>query len=443
MHLKRKNCFLFIFLIIYYLLFFHLFYLQSFRSFFFNVNSERKNYKFFRQNERILKLSRTKYDLMYYLWESLNDQNFSVNDIRFLLDQFFPFHEMNQKIFFFDPNKHVERAQDDYVYGTEEIQKIIRFHQFPKNCNDREFIVLDNFQQSKSGIGSLIFYIASFIGLGIDSNKTVIYYPNSFSALSKGGNCTKSGLDCFLIPISSCMFSKEEIDSNRVRFQKHSITDYSRLWSYPMSILPILQKTATPKPLYFFYWRMQASFFLLHFNDNTLKWFNIYKKNFLVNPKSFYDVEIFVRHGDKFTEMKLIDVKKYVFPLKIISKLLNRKISVYVSSDSQIALDFLINLSDRKYEISYLKFQRSQNGFSFKSSNNGFYNTLLSFADLWESKNSNYHIGTLSSNWNKLIIQLRLQYFPPMNLPYFEVGDIKCITPVQCRLYDIPINFKW
>lgn len=172
-------------------------------------------------------------------------------------------------------------------------------------------------------------------------------------------------------------------------------------------------------------------------------WLNDFRKTALINPKTFYDAQISIRQGDKYKEMKLIEPKHYIYPLELLSKLLNRKISVFVSSDSQLAINYFINLTSDKYEFSYYNFQRNRRGFVFKRSYLGYQNTLVSLADLWESKNSNYMVGTLSSNWVNLITQLRLHYHPNMDLPFFEVGDTNCVTPSQCRFYKQEINIRW
>lgn len=183
-------------------------------------------------SEELHNFLKTKFDLMYKLWKNM--LNLSTIKIRSILNLFFPYNQMNQKVFFFDPDKNVQSSNENGLPGTKEIQRIIYKHQFPSQCNDREFIVLTQFENSQSGIGSLINFISSFISFGIDSNKTTIYYPNSYSFLVRGGKCQEAGFDCFFQSISNCSFTKKEIDSNPKKFQKQSITDFSKLKNYPV-----------------------------------------------------------------------------------------------------------------------------------------------------------------------------------------------------------------
>ena len=186
---------------------------------------------------------------------------------------------------------------------------------------------------------------------------------------------------------------------------------------------------------------LQTTYFLLKLNEETEKLVGEIRNKSLVNPKDHYDVMIHVRHGDKYTEMKLINTEDYVYPLVIISKLLKRKLNVFVSSDDQKAIDYLINLDSNKYEFSYYNFKHHPNGYN--NGKRGFDNSLQTFADLFESAKGNYMIGTFGSNVDRLILELRLQYGGDMNLTFFDVSETLCVTCVQCRSLDMKFNFYW
>ena len=179
----------------------------------------------------------------------------------------------------------------------------------------------------------------------------------------------------------------------------------------------------------------------MRLNEETEKLVNEIRNKALVNPKDHYDVMIHVRHGDKHKEMKLINTKDYVYPLEIISKLLQKKLSVFVSSDDQEAIDYLINLDKKKYEFSYFNFKHHSNGYSDKK--RGFDNSLQTFADLFESAKANYLIGTLISNVDRVILELRLLYGGDMNLPFFDVSETICITFSQCKALGMVFNLIW
>lgn len=378
----------------------------------------------------------SKKKLMFNFWKEILRHNLAVDEIKYVFNDLFPYYKMNQKIFFYDPSKKVEFSNEQ-IYGTKEIQNLILKNQFPKNCSDRNFILSP---QHYSGIGSMIHVFGSALAKGMNENRTVINHPHFFPKFSQSHICKrKPGLDCFLIPISNCSFSEKEILSNPKRFTPF---DIPRL-EIPKAILPIIQKTATPKSLYYFYWRIQAAYFMVHFNNITKRLIDDFRKKHLINPKSQYDVSLHIRHGDKHREMPLIKTDFYLYPLEILFKLFNRRLSVFISSDDQSAVNFFDSIDKKKFDISYFDFQRQKNGYNLKRLSNGFNNSIQSFSNLIESINSHYLIGTLQSNWNRLILELRLQYQPEMELPYFEVGGIRCVTPIQCKHFSSDLYFDW
>lgn len=384
---------------------------------------------------------KTQYSDMYKLWKDIYIHNLSRYEIILLFHKLFPYSIMKQKVFFFDPNVQVDSFPFSRMPYEKEIQKLIFLNQYPKKCNDKSFIVLHNFSKSPSGFGSISNIISGYFALGLDSNRTVIYYPNDYYKLSTSNKCKKPGLDCFFLPISSCNFSKKEIDSDPYKFQKYPINDWSRYYKYPRSIISIISKTATPQSLYYFYWRIQVKHFILRLNKDMEKWINNFRNEALINPKEFYDVSIFIRHGDKSREMKLIPTNEYMYPLEILSRLLNRKISVLVSSDSSLSINYFSNLNSSKFEFSYFKYERPLKGHYFTNVKDIFNNSIQSFSDLFESIKANYLIGTLQSQWCKLILEMKLFSNFNMNLPYFEIGQIKCITPIHCRYLKKKLKF--
>ena len=374
------------------------------------------------------------------IWRNIIKDNLSRKEIATIMNKLYPYEEMNQKVFFYDPNKAVEKFGGKGIYGIEEVQKKIYENQFVKNCSERNFLVMLDWD---GGIGALIHGIGTFLAKAMNLNRTLIYYPNYRYMnlhMSKEKCKDKLGFDCFIHPITSCKFTAKEIDSNKKRFLRLGFfKGFSR--TIPNSIIPIIEKSGTPKELYFYYWRLQATYFVLRLNEETEKLVNEIRNKALVNPKDHYDVMIHVRHGDKHKEMKLINTKDYVYPLEIISKLLQKKLSVFVSSDDQEAIDYLINLDKKKYEFSYFNFKHHSNGYSDKK--RGFDNSLQTFADLFESAKANYLIGTLISNVDRVILELRLLYGGDMNLPFFDVSETICITFSQCKALGMVFNLIW
>ena len=207
-------------------------------------------------------------------------------------------------------------------------------------------------------------------------------------------------MDCFFLPLTNCSVSTREIKSNPRKFKVYSLC--CKYGLSPQTLEPIFEKTGTTKDQFYFYWRMQTNFFLVRFNPAFNKLIEEFKNKTLINEKKTYDVSICIRHGDKSGEMELINTSDYTYPLELLSKLFNRKLSVFVTSDDQNAIDYFCKINSMKFDISYFRFNRSIDGFNINN-NNKFNTAIQSFAELMQSIKANYLVGTLRSNWNNLI----------------------------------------
>ncbi|KAH0787874.1 mitochondrial inner membrane protein required for protein import [Histomonas meleagridis] len=348
---------------------------------------------------------------------------------------------MHQKVFFFDPKRDKPLKHDEHgLYGTDEIQKIIYENQFPKDCSERDFLLIPGGWYT--GIGAYVHVIGSYIARGIELNRTVVYDTKDNHRFLNCPQCSGSnGFDCYFQPVSSCKFTKEEINYSDPKFMR--IIEHPQA-ALPESVRSVMQRIAIPPELHSFYWRVQSAYFITRFSDNLTKWVKEFRNKALVNPKDHYDVSMHIRKGDKYLEMKLIDTSKYLYPLEVLNKLIRKdKISVFISSDDQQPIDYFLKFRDR-FDISYYNFSRRKGGFDLWKINDFFDMSLSSFANLEEAVNADYVIGTLSSNWNRLILELNMQYYPnATKFPYLEVGDVQCLTPYQCEVCNKTLNFGW
>lgn len=276
----------------------------------------------------------------------------------------------------------------------------------------------------------MIHVLGSVLGNGLDCNRTVIFDPNYTPIYSKNDQWRgKGGLDCYLMPISNCTFTAEEIASNPQKFMRSN--DPS---PFPQFIITFIEKTGTPKSLYLFDWRIQSAFFITKLKNYTRMNVSLFREKYLVNPKEHYDVSVSIIQGDKYLEMPLAPPKYYTYPIELIHKLLGRKISVFVCSDAQFPITYFSTLNQSKFEFSYFNHRRPEKGYSQeKNVTHSFIFMIQSFADLFETTKGQNMIGTLGSNWNRLMLELRLQQDTTMNLPYFEVGSLPSISPNHCK----------
>ncbi|KAH0795525.1 mitochondrial inner membrane protein required for protein import [Histomonas meleagridis] len=353
---------------------------------------------------------------------------------------------MHQKVFFFDyqRDKPYPKIEKRGIYGTEEIQRIIYENQYPKDCSQRDFIILPSLR--KNGIGSIIHVIGAHIANGILLNRTVVYDPTDQNRYSNFSQCKGlNGFDCFFQPLSSCQLKPEEIDYSNPRYLKDPPFNRTQL---PESVNKFFSETSSPPEIYYFLWRMQTAYFISHYNDNLKEWVKEFKEKYIVNPKDHYDVSVFIRRGSKYIEMKLVPADKYRYPLEIIKKLKsdNKKLSVFVNSDDSKALNEFLQYKDM-YDISYYNCTRPKGGHDHSLAHDeksALWESISSLANLVELVKVDYMVGTMGSNWGRLILELNMQYFNnSVRFPFFEVGDNVCVTPSQCRICNKKLAFDW
>ncbi|KAH0795518.1 Phosphatidylinositol 4-phosphate 5-kinase 4 [Histomonas meleagridis] len=281
-------------------------------------------------------------------------------------------------------------------------------------------------------------------------NRTVVYNPKDHYRYSSFSQCNGTlGFDCFFRPLSSCQLTPEEIDYSNPKYKKAPHRPRAKR-AVPESVVRIFSKTSAHPDSYYFLWRIQATFFMVQFNDKLKKWINEFKPKYIVNPKDRYDASVFIRRGHKYLEMKLVSSDKYRYPLEILRKLKsdgnNKKLSVFVNSDDPEALNEFLKFSDI-YDISYYNCTRPKGGhdhFIVTDNKIALWESVSSFANLVELINVDHIIGTIGSNWGRLILELNLQKYPNgSRFPYFEVGENPCITPSQCRMCNRKISFSW
>ncbi|KAH0791123.1 mitochondrial inner membrane protein required for protein import [Histomonas meleagridis] len=381
------------------------------------------------------------------MWEWILSKNMTKGEIINVLNQIYPYDFMRQKVFFFDHqlDKPYPKKEKHGIYGTEEIQRIIYENQYPADCSQRNFLIIPNYMAN--GIGSMIHVFGAYIADGIIFNRTVVYDPREQNRYTNFSHCKGTqGFDCFFRPLSKCQLTSDEINYSNPKYLKAPPVNR---FSIPESVIKVFSQTASPPEVYYFLWRIQTAYYITHPNDNLKKWLKEFKEKYIVNAKDHYDVSIFIRRGSKYLEMNLVPSDKYRYPLEIIRKLEsydNKKLSVFVNSDDSNALNEFLQYKDF-YDFSYYNCTRPKGGHDHSNAHDAktaLWESISSLANLQELIKADYMIGTVGSNWGRLIIELNMQYFnKSVRFPFFEVGDSVCVTPSHCRVCNKKLSFIW
>ena len=384
------------------------------------------------------------------MWDSL--LKLSKSSILDALNIMYPYSDLlklNQPGFFMDKNliknatQIINQKQNNLFFGTEYVQSIIDKNQNPQDCNNRNFLIV---APHLSGIGSMVHVFGACLSLAINLNRTLIYDPTITYKYSVGNFCKVKHFDCFFQPLSKC----QPDNLSKIEHRIQRIKSFRKVrFIVPSLVKSLLEKSAIPRSLWYFYWRIQSSFYITRFNHQTSLYLQGLKEQFLINPKESYDVSIYIRHGDKYLEMGLVPTEKYLIPVKILYKIFKRKLRIFLGSeDSKAVKSFSQYIQQHKTldpeDPEFVDFELSFFNFSnHKGYPQQFMNFTEIFAIIKESINCKFLVGTIGSNTNRLILELNIISNIYQPFPYFEVGQLNCITPAHCRFLHKQINFNW
>lgn len=366
--------------------------------------------------------------------------------------------------FILDPPDH-QKIGPDVIPGIKDVMHLIYKHQFPQTCKGKKFITADHLF---NGFGATIHTLGAILGQAIIEDKIFIYTNFSFlwekgpycgdqydRYISKYINLTEKrshtkikrnysyyqngkkpfGFDCFFMPISNC--SIEDANLNDIKV----VNQLNDNHIIPPIIVPIMENLKIPDDLSYFYWRLCASAFLYRPNKLFKKLVKEIETDYLVNPVDHYDVSIHVRHGDKIVEMKLVYGKDCLGALKIIKMLLNKnKLNIFLSTDDQRIINWFVKNTNES--ITYFDFHLGNYNFE-QAHKLGSILVAQMLANMKHSLFSTYVIGTISSNWNRLIIELRDTLAGYANNYYFEIGDHSCISVEHCKILKKRFDMNW
>lgn len=130
---------------------------------------------------------------------------------------------------------------------------------------------------------------------------------------------------------------------------------------------------------------------------------------------------IFIRHGDKYREMKLLSSEDYIPSYILFRSIMKKEIPIYFATDDSNVINFYSSINFTK--TYYLNFLRSDNFFA--NMKRGDEMTLNFISDIKASLYCNSFSSTRKSNVARLIDELRSTVGLSANAIYFENGDIK------------------
>ena len=232
-------------------------------------------------------------------------------------------------------------------------------------------------------MGSDIHVLTHSFSWALETDRVMIIHVFHMSMWGDPEFCdaNNQSILCYLQPMTNCTVSDEDIMkayNNNTEFisPTHAhITNYTELPKYqnikyiftfrlyshkvPYTVHNFLSNTKYHYDEKW-YWRIQGATFITRLNERTMNWIREYEKQHCKDCKNEYDISTHIRHGDKGSEMRLIDADVYKEAIKIITSLgMKKNYTVYVNADDQESVDVIHTLP---YDVASFNHTRMEYG---------------------------------------------------------------------------------
>ncbi|CAF3653201.1 unnamed protein product [Rotaria sp. Silwood1] len=292
-------------------------------------------------------------------------------------------------------------TQEFSIQNTLQVQKWFYEHQHPMNCESKRFAIIENY--AWSGFGSTVHQIVWAFGKAIADNRIAVYRtPGNWLY----GDCSSSTLDCFFLPITNCSLPSK-VDNNQ------AITINANIGYWTTPIIPSIFQNRT-----FNWYRTQMTFYLMRYKPETLAHVHNVLSQHLKPPSIDLHhpyIALYVRRSDKVRtgEMSQAYTLKQYFDLFDADARRANISTIYINSEDEQVFSEFISINKETQDYYKLLKLPVQRNIVFSSllgmTNEQRGKIILEFlTDLFIEANADLHVGTLTSNWCRLVDEIRL-----------------------------------
>ena len=363
-------------------------------------------------------------------------------------------HIQSKNLYSFEGHEHKvsKHLNDDLLAPlTRWTQSYIYNHQFVSDCSKVKIVVSDGFD---SGFGAQMHVTGAMLGYAIEKGYIMILSPYSCKYFTDVSRCDK-GCSCLFRPISSCDYNSlvnttshlnkitsfsEILDGGVIRenFNNDEVVRYTVPTVLKVALRSKLPSMTDDQIRY--WWRAQSIAFIMRLNNATLRAVSrmrhqqslhyVSRKAKLPFPLPSTSISIHIRGGDKYREMSLVSPYRYIQAVLDIFKQMPMSYSsrtLFVSADDENSLQEARQYAEKAMlPFIYSKIDRMSGGFDLshwkqqEDIETHIHGHLL---QLLMSLEAGVWIGTRSSNWNRLIDELRCVWVDKCSNLFIEVGD--------------------
>lgn len=341
------------------------------------------------------------------------------------------------------------------LYGTIAAQHAIWSHQHPKNCSNKKFVVYEALGP-EHGIGTILHHLGVALQAAIDLDRILVLYPQPAYEWVNGWFCTDTtSLDeCYFEPLSSCTIAdafgdREPNLDNLWRHSELSLESYhcdssdpkfsERLLatslkevmkSYDTPTITQHLRSETPHMFHsllssghlpedsYYWWRAQSVAYIVRPNVRLLNELKNRRNYFYtVAPLERGTISVHIPYGHHLLEGRTASNEAYLSSAEeLVSRHPNElQRRIFLTTEDPEAVSWFSKLTD--WNVSWTNVTRIPRNENITDANallnnfasrfgwdEEFINSLLNMDVALECDG---FVGQLSSNWNRLIDELR------------------------------------
>ena len=332
----------------------------------------------------------------------------------------------------------------DMLFGTSVTQHFIWHHQNPLECSNKKFLVYasdEPFKNYGHGIGSTLHIATWALAKAMDTDRILILAPTPDGVWSQGKFCDgyDNLHDCYFEPTSTCSYNDavgevsfddiayidDDVEQHHLRVVRCDIgfamADAALV---PTRLKALLHASPIAVEKLYFYFRAQAVAYIVRPTGRTLA--EIERRKQLQGWVGVPDgaISVHVRHGDKGIEMPLAPDNEYALKAEqLIAEYPDLRRVIFLSTEDAKSVEFFKQYSN--WTVLSLDVPRPDHdsvvGVTAYAQQIGADEEMLnSLVNLDLALECSAWVGTIASNWDRLIEELRSTVRCKAQMPYID-----------------------
>ena len=323
------------------------------------------------------------------------------------------------------------QAGGSALIGTAFAQNYIWEHQHPDDCRNATFLI---WVPSRNGIGSNLHCIGQVLGYALNLNRVLLLAHDPDHPYYDPSYCKESSYhECYFERISSCSLSDaalvtgvDELDLSGLTEVRWVEADRPNEATVKLSLMPeqhffapsvftqFLKNSPIEASKHHYWWKAQAVAFLVRPNKRVLEEIEARKRSNFHRHIRQGTISCHIRHGDKWMEAAIVEDEYYMRAIEelwTLSKSQRKQLrrEIFLSTEDPSSIDYFSNntswttlytLVPRKPDRRISNIQYAEQIGKANEMINSLLNLDLALeCDAW--------VGTMTSNWCRLIDELR------------------------------------